>query len=200
LGHCPIQGYLKLFIGNFLIGEQMKTTKKVKTTGRFGSRYGVGIRKRVSKLEERKKLATLCPFCGFNKIKRIAAGLFVCTKCGAKFTGGAYEPETLIGKTIRKMVAQKSFVADATELIKATEEKSSYSDIEEEITRSMSEDNKGENKKEHKPGKEYKDEKENKHNKENKKEGKEKVLKEKNKKKEIKKKNSAKKEKKEDGE
>ena len=120
----------------------MANTKKVKSTGRYGSRYGVGIKKRVLKVEERQKKKVVCPFCGFKTIKRLAAGLFTCKKCEAKFTGGAYEAETLIGKTIKKMVNQKSFVAEAAELIKITEEssKSSYSDIEQEVAKAMNED------------------------------------------------------------
>jgi large subunit ribosomal protein L37Ae len=120
----------------------MANTKKVKSTGRYGSRYGVGIKKRVLKVEEKQKKKAVCPFCGFKTIKRLAAGLFTCKKCEAKFTGGAYEAETLIGKTIKKMVNQKSFVAEAAELIKVTEEagKSSYSDIEQEVAKAMNED------------------------------------------------------------
>ena len=117
----------------------MNKTKKVKSTGRYGSRYGVGIRKRVSKVEERQNKAATCPFCKFKRVQRKAAGLFECKKCGAEFTGGAYESETLIGKTIRKMVNQKSFAAASAELI-AKEEKTSYSDIEDEITNSMNEE------------------------------------------------------------
>ncbi|MDD3083756.1 MAG: 50S ribosomal protein L37Ae [Candidatus ainarchaeum sp.] len=114
----------------------MKKTKKVNSTGRFGSRYGVGIRKRILKVEERQKNLNPCPFCGFKKIKRIAAGLFECKKCSAKFTGGAYTTETLIGKSIKKIVGQKSFIVDAVELIKASEEETSYSDIEKEVAKS----------------------------------------------------------------
>jgi large subunit ribosomal protein L37Ae len=116
----------------------MGNTKKVSTAGRFKSRYGVGIRKRVVAVEGKKRLDVPCPFCGFSKIKRVAPGLFVCNKCDAKFTGGAYEPQTLIGKTINKMVSQKSFINDAEQLIKASE--SSYSDIEREVEKSLVED------------------------------------------------------------
>jgi len=137
-------GYLKLFTRKIIIiGEFMKKTKKVKSSGRFGSRYGVGIRKRITKVEERQNTVATCPFCKFKRIQRKAAGLFKCKKCGATFTGGAYESETLIGRTIKKMVTQKSFATDAAELI-AESEKSSYSDIEDEVSKSMGE---GESKK-----------------------------------------------------
>jgi large subunit ribosomal protein L37Ae len=111
----------------------MSNTKKVKSTGRFSSRYGVGIRKRMLKVEQKQKNLTVCPFCGFDKIKRKAAGLFECSKCESKFTGGAYITETLAGKSIKKMVNQKSFANVDIELAKV--EESSYSDIEKEVSK-----------------------------------------------------------------
>ncbi len=118
----------------------MGSTKKVGSTGRFKGRYGVGIKKRVLKVENKAKELGACSFCGFDKIKRVAAGLFVCRKCGAKFTGGAYEAQTLVGKAVNKMVSQKSFLQDAPVLIKVSEEKeSSYSDIEKEVEEALNE-------------------------------------------------------------
>ncbi len=114
----------------------MGNTKKVHTSGRFGSRYGVGIKKRIVKVEEKQNNLAVCPFCGFDKIKRLAAGLYTCKKCDAKFTGGAYQTETLVGKTIKKMVSQKSFAAEESKLIEL-QERSSYSDIEDEVTKSV---------------------------------------------------------------
>jgi large subunit ribosomal protein L37Ae len=112
----------------------MGNTKKVGVAGRFGSRYGRGIRKRVIKVEEKQKNLAPCPSCGFKKMKRLAAGLFECKKCGVKFTGGAYETETLAGITIRKMVAQKSFAAAALEEL---QKESSYADIEREVEKAL---------------------------------------------------------------
>ena len=97
-------------------------TKKVHTTGRFGSRYGVGIRKRVLKVELKQKVKNECPFCGYQKIKRQAKGIFVCRKCGSKFAGGTYTPSTLAGNIIRRMVHQKKFVPLSKELIEAGDE------------------------------------------------------------------------------
>jgi len=89
----------------------MGKTKKVRKTGRLGSRYGVGIRKRLLKIEDKQKQSYACPLCGFKRVKRKATGIFTCGKCHAKFAGGAYLPETLPGAIIRKTVAQKSFVS-----------------------------------------------------------------------------------------
>ncbi len=115
----------------------MGTTKKVKSTGRFGSRYGVGIKKRILKVEEKQKKYSNCPFCGFKKVRRKSQGIFKCKKCESEFTGGAYLPETLVGRSIKKMVGQKSFMKDMADLMKATEKKeTSYSEIEEEVSKS----------------------------------------------------------------
>jgi len=99
----------------------MAETKKVKSTGRFGTRYGVGIRKRILKVEAKQKQKHKCPSCGFKKVKRTAAGIFECNKCGAKFAGGAYFPETMSGQVVNKMISQKSFLPHMAELIEAKE-------------------------------------------------------------------------------
>ena len=98
----------------------MSSTKKVKSAGRFGSRYGVGIRKRLLKVEQKQKEAFACPSCGYPNVKRQAAGIFDCKKCGSRFAGGAYYPETLTGRIVAKMVSQKSFLPNLGELIAAS--------------------------------------------------------------------------------
>jgi large subunit ribosomal protein L37Ae len=113
----------------------MGNTKKVKTAGRYGSRYGVGIKKRLIDVEKRQKNLSACPFCGFSKVSRVAAGLFTCKKCSAKFTGGSYQTETLIGKTIKKIVNQKSFAANEAKLVEL-QSKTTYDDIESEVAKS----------------------------------------------------------------
>jgi len=100
----------------------MGSTKKVRKTGRLGSRYGVGIRKRLLKVEDKQQKNYACPFCGFKRVKRKAAGLYTCRKCNASFAGGAYLPVTLPGSIIKKTVAQKSFASKASPLEKITEQ------------------------------------------------------------------------------
>ena len=92
-------------------------TKKLKSVARFGSRYGVGVKKRVLKIEAKQKRKHVCPNCGFRRAKRKSAGIYACTKCGSRFAGGAYIPSTMTGRTIQKMVSQKSFLPKLAELI-----------------------------------------------------------------------------------
>ncbi len=110
----------------------MGETKKVRTTGRFGPRYGVGIRKRVLKVEQQQRQKFQCPHCGFRKVKRKAKGIYVCGKCGKKIAGGAYVLSTMGGDIIRKMVAQKKFVSGLGELTKSREKEREEREAEKE--------------------------------------------------------------------
>lgn len=97
----------------------MPDTKKVLSTGRFGARYGVGIRKRILKIELKQKQKYLCPHCSSGRLKRIDRGIFLCKKCKKKFSGGTYIPQTLTGGIIKKMVGQKNFIVFEKELLEA---------------------------------------------------------------------------------
>lgn len=68
----------------------MGKTKKVGSTGRFGSRYGRTIRERVKKIELKQRKLQICPYCRAIKAKRISTGIYFCKKCKSKFTGRAY--------------------------------------------------------------------------------------------------------------
>lgn len=65
-------------------------TKKVKSTGRFGARYGLKIRKRVLGVEKKQRKKQTCPRCKRKTAKRVATGIFKCKKCDYLFTGKAY--------------------------------------------------------------------------------------------------------------
>ncbi|MCD6371360.1 MAG: 50S ribosomal protein L37Ae [Candidatus Aenigmarchaeota archaeon] len=69
----------------------MGRTKKVGITGKFGSRYGLRIRRRILDVEAKKSKE--CPFCGKKQLKRIAAGIWECKKCKNKFAGGTHIPK-----------------------------------------------------------------------------------------------------------
>ncbi|MFH8080774.1 MAG: 50S ribosomal protein L37ae [Candidatus Aenigmatarchaeota archaeon] len=70
----------------------MGRTKKVGTTGRFGARYGGKIKEAVREIEKVQKQKHQCPSCKKNAVKRVAAGIWKCKKCGTKFAGGAFVP------------------------------------------------------------------------------------------------------------
>lgn len=113
----------------------MGNTKKVYSTGRFGSRYGVGIRKRLLKIEPtQRKENRKCPNCGAISVKRKSKGVFSCGKCRHEFVGGAYVAQTLTGGIIQQMVSQKKFVPEMIETLeklKEGEETSSVADAAE---------------------------------------------------------------------
>jgi large subunit ribosomal protein L37Ae len=67
--------------------------KKVGTAGRFGSRYGNTLRRKVSEIEKNSRSKYKCPFCGKeNKVKRQAYGIWKCGSCEKVFIGKAYKP------------------------------------------------------------------------------------------------------------
>jgi len=68
----------------------MAHTKKVGMTGKFGARYGIKIRSDVLKVNEKKTKE--CPYCKKKSIKRTSAGIWECSKCKVKFTGGTHVP------------------------------------------------------------------------------------------------------------
>ncbi|VVC00019.1 50S ribosomal protein L37Ae [uncultured archaeon] len=124
----------------------MGKTKKVGSTGRFGSRYGVGIRKRLLKIEPRQKNEDRkCPNCGALTVKRISKGVFHCRKCFHEFVGGAYLSQTLTGGIIRQMVSQKKFVPELiSQLPKTREELSEGEGAAAEAAEKASGSNEGE--------------------------------------------------------
>ncbi|HLE97872.1 MAG TPA: 50S ribosomal protein L37ae [Candidatus Thermoplasmatota archaeon] len=71
-----------------------KRTRKAKSVGRFGARYGVSVRRRIREVEVRQKADHPCPGCGAVRVARSDTGIWECRKCGYRFAGGAYYPET----------------------------------------------------------------------------------------------------------
>lgn len=68
----------------------MARNKAVASGKRFGSRYGRRNRDRFAQLEGQSRKKYSCPECGYEKVKRQAAGIWACKKCGAKFASKAY--------------------------------------------------------------------------------------------------------------
>mgnify|MGYP000324330319 FL=1 len=71
------------------------------SAGRFGARYA---RRRVSEIEAGMREDHDCPECGEPRVERAGTGLWECGACGYSFTGGAYQPETPGGKTVRRSI------------------------------------------------------------------------------------------------
>lgn len=82
-----------------------RRTKKVGTTGRFGPRYGLNVRRRTRAVEEAQFRKHACPKCMTGRLKRVSTAIWQCRKCDHKFAGGAYIPRTG-GREQRKQEAQ----------------------------------------------------------------------------------------------
>ncbi len=72
----------------------MTKTKKVGSTGKFGARYGWGVKVAFGKIEKKQKAIYVCPSCKKMALKRLSVGIWQCRKCNVKFAGGAYSPTT----------------------------------------------------------------------------------------------------------
>jgi large subunit ribosomal protein L37Ae len=79
-----------------------KRAKKMGPTGGLGVRYGVKARRRYSEVLTEKRRKHICPQCSSNSVRRESVGIWVCGKCGFKFTGGAYIPSTKLGETAER--------------------------------------------------------------------------------------------------
>lgn len=87
-------------------------TKKVKRAGRYGARYGKGIKNKIMKVEAEQFAVHNCPSCETGVVKREAVGIYECKSCGYKFTGGAYFPKTMTGEIIRKVIEQRGLTKE----------------------------------------------------------------------------------------
>ncbi len=84
----------------------MTKTRKVGSAGKFGTRYGMRVRKKWLEVDKRQKSLYECPVCRRRSVKRVASGIWGCRKCDTKFTGGAYIPVTSVANTVDRAIAK----------------------------------------------------------------------------------------------
>lgn len=72
---------------------------------RFGPRYGRTLKRKTGKIEQMKNASYECPACHYKKVHRETKGVWLCDKCGAKFSSKAY--------TVAKMPLLKSVEKEA---------------------------------------------------------------------------------------
>jgi len=65
-------------------------SKKTKSAGRFGPRYGKTVRDKLVQVEKKQRVKQTCPFCGKVGIKRVAKGIWKCQRCEKKFASNTY--------------------------------------------------------------------------------------------------------------
>ena len=90
-----------------------KRTKKVGTSGRFGPRYGVTVRKRIADVEALTKGRHECPVCHGIALGRSATGIWICRRCGAKMASSSYMPTPPVA--IRREIAEVLAKAEGKE-------------------------------------------------------------------------------------
>ncbi len=68
-------------------------SKKTKSAGRFGARYGKKVRNKLVQVESKQRKKQKCPFCNRPGAKRLSNGIWQCSKCNKKFAGDTYTLE-----------------------------------------------------------------------------------------------------------
>lgn len=81
-----------------------RRTKKVGIVGKYGTRYGSTLRKRIKPYEISQRAKYECQSCGKNTVKRVVVGIWKCKACSRTFAGGAYVPVTVGAVSVRSTV------------------------------------------------------------------------------------------------
>ncbi len=90
----------------------MGRTRKVGPAGSLGARYGTVARRRYTVVVSELRRPKNCPKCQMLAVRRESVGIWLCRKCGYKFTGGAYVPQTKLGDISRR--GARAALVDAT--------------------------------------------------------------------------------------
>ena len=65
-------------------------SKKSKSAGRFGAKYGRSVRAKLINVEAKQKTKQKCPLCGKLGVKRLSKGIWKCSRCNKKFASNTY--------------------------------------------------------------------------------------------------------------
>jgi large subunit ribosomal protein L37Ae len=65
-------------------------SKKTKSAGRFGARYGKKVRSKLVGVETKQRVKQKCPYCKKMGVKRLSKGIWYCAKCDKKFASDTY--------------------------------------------------------------------------------------------------------------
>ena len=68
----------------------MAIAKHLSSIKRFGPRYGNIVKHKFAIIENQQRSEYKCPYCSKNAVVRIAAGIWQCGRCNARFAGKAY--------------------------------------------------------------------------------------------------------------
>jgi large subunit ribosomal protein L37Ae len=65
-------------------------SKKARSSGRFGPRYGRSVRAKVANVEDKQHKKQKCPFCSKLGVKRVSRGVWKCPRCEKKFASNTF--------------------------------------------------------------------------------------------------------------
>lgn len=138
----------------------MVKKKRPNKLGQLGPRYGRSIKEKLRKVFSKKTKKHICPACKHPKVGRADSAIFECRKCGYKFAGGAYYPETMSGGFVRKLITQKRNMLqmDARELAELKAQAAAEVDVEVNVSELEAEEEEAREKDEKKKAKKAKKE------------------------------------------
>ncbi|MFB6089135.1 MAG: 50S ribosomal protein L37ae [Candidatus Aenigmatarchaeota archaeon] len=80
----------------------IKKNKGPRPSGKFGSKYGKTPRQRFDQADKKAKEKYECPNCRKKALVKQSSGIWKCSKCGTKVSGGAYTFKTGADKILKK--------------------------------------------------------------------------------------------------
>ncbi|KAI3892431.1 hypothetical protein MKX03_012649 [Papaver bracteatum] len=84
-----------------------KLTKKAGIVGKYGTRYGASLRKKIKKMKISQHSKYFYEFCGEYVVKRKVVEICGCKDCGKVKAGGAYKLNTASAVTVRSTSISK---------------------------------------------------------------------------------------------